>query len=80
MSKVPCYQTASPTRAAPSTLIRQSASSDSDTCDEYSDEDDDDEDALTHDYPRAVWEDDQDWALCNKDCGWCGHCADGVDF
>ena len=21
---------------------------------------------------------DQDWALCDKDCGWCGHCADGV--
>jgi len=21
---------------------------------------------------------DQDWALCDKDCGWCGHCTDGV--
>jgi len=20
---------------------------------------------------------DQDWALCDKDCGWCGHCNDG---
>jgi hypothetical protein len=25
-------------------------------------------------------DDDQDWALCDKDCGWCGHCADGVDY
>ncbi|CVK99389.1 uncharacterized protein FMAN_02231 [Fusarium mangiferae] len=24
--------------------------------------------------------DDEDWSLCDKDCGWCGHCADGVDF
>jgi hypothetical protein len=23
--------------------------------------------------------DDEDWGLCDKDCGWCGHCADGVD-
>jgi hypothetical protein len=22
----------------------------------------------------------QDWALCDKDCGWCGHCAEGVDY
>ncbi|CZT43994.1 uncharacterized protein RSE6_04112 [Rhynchosporium secalis] len=21
-----------------------------------------------------------DWGLCDKDCGWCGHCADGVDY
>lgn len=20
---------------------------------------------------------DQNWALCDKDCGWCGHCAEG---
>lgn len=20
----------------------------------------------------------QDWALCDKDCGWCGHCGDGI--
>ncbi|PVI08028.1 hypothetical protein DM02DRAFT_510929 [Periconia macrospinosa] len=26
------------------------------------------------------WEDDQDWALCDKECGWCGHCADGVSY
>jgi hypothetical protein len=19
---------------------------------------------------------DEDWSLCDKDCGWCGHCAD----
>lgn len=23
---------------------------------------------------------DQDWALCDKDCGWCGHCADGASY
>lgn len=23
---------------------------------------------------------DEDWSLCDKDCGWCGHCADGVAF
>ncbi|RMY26242.1 hypothetical protein D0867_00177 [Hortaea werneckii] len=21
---------------------------------------------------------EQNWALCDKDCGWCGHCGDGV--
>lgn len=21
---------------------------------------------------------DEDWTLCDKDCGWCGHCAEGV--
>lgn len=24
--------------------------------------------------------DDEDWSLCDKDCAWCGHCANGVDF
>ncbi|RBQ74816.1 hypothetical protein FVER14953_20299 [Fusarium verticillioides] len=24
--------------------------------------------------------DDEDWSLCDKDCAWCGHCADGVGF
>ena len=23
---------------------------------------------------------DQDWSLCDKDCGWCGHCAEVYDF
>lgn len=23
---------------------------------------------------------DQDWALCDKDCGWCGHCAESYDY
>jgi hypothetical protein len=23
---------------------------------------------------------DQDWALCDKDCGWCGHCAEGASY
>jgi hypothetical protein len=22
----------------------------------------------------------QDWTLCDSDCAWCGHCADGVDY
>lgn len=21
---------------------------------------------------------DEDWTLCDKDCGWCGHCADNM--
>jgi hypothetical protein len=21
---------------------------------------------------------EQNWALCDKDCGWCGHCGDGI--
>ncbi|EAT76531.1 hypothetical protein HBI56_231210 [Parastagonospora nodorum] len=25
-------------------------------------------------------DDDQDWVLCDKDCGWCGHCGDAVDY
>ncbi|OCK88165.1 uncharacterized protein K441DRAFT_669587 [Cenococcum geophilum 1.58] len=24
--------------------------------------------------------DGYNWALCDKDCGWCGHCADHVDY
>lgn len=23
-------------------------------------------------------ENNQNWALCDSDCGWCGHCADGI--
>lgn len=23
---------------------------------------------------------DQDWALCDKDCGWCGHCGESVMY
>lgn len=23
---------------------------------------------------------DEDWALCDKDCGWCGHCSEGVSY
>ena len=22
----------------------------------------------------------KNWGLCDKDCGWCGHCADGANF
>lgn len=28
--------------------------------------------------PQADWFEEQNWALCDKDCGWCGHCAEGV--
>lgn len=21
---------------------------------------------------------DEDWSLCDKDCGWCGHCAEDI--
>ncbi|KAH7084185.1 hypothetical protein FB567DRAFT_528538 [Paraphoma chrysanthemicola] len=37
-------------------------------------------------YRRAVGayypglDDEQDWILCDGDCGWCEHCGDGVDF
>ncbi|KAH0499580.1 hypothetical protein TgHK011_006761 [Trichoderma gracile] len=29
-----------------------------------------------------IWYSDvgDDHSLCDKDCGWCGHCADGYDF
>ncbi|KAI7479415.1 hypothetical protein KC367_g4997 [Hortaea werneckii] len=30
------------------------------------------------DGPVAGMTAEQDWALCDKDCGWCGHCGDGV--
>ncbi|KAI7085376.1 hypothetical protein KC356_g5917 [Hortaea werneckii] len=30
------------------------------------------------DGPIAGMTAEQDWALCDKDCGWCGHCGDGV--
>ena len=23
---------------------------------------------------------DQDWALCDKDCGWCGQCAESASY
>jgi hypothetical protein len=23
---------------------------------------------------------DENWALCDKECGWCGHCADNILF
>jgi hypothetical protein len=23
---------------------------------------------------------DEDWALCDKDCGWCGHCAESYVY
>ncbi|KAL9098694.1 MAG: hypothetical protein Q9187_009615, partial [Circinaria calcarea] len=31
-------------------------------------------------YGTSYMIDDQNWGLCDKDCGWCGHCMDGVDF
>ncbi|KAH8707622.1 hypothetical protein GQ44DRAFT_628464 [Phaeosphaeriaceae sp. PMI808] len=29
---------------------------------------------------QSYEDDDENWALCDKDCGWCGHCIDGIDF
>jgi hypothetical protein len=23
---------------------------------------------------------DEDWSLCDKECGWCGHCAEAYDI
>ncbi|KAG0650785.1 hypothetical protein D0Z07_2215 [Hyphodiscus hymeniophilus] len=25
-------------------------------------------------------QEEQDWALCDKDCGWCGHCTEGATY
>jgi len=59
-----------------STSIEEATPSDIDSEDEYSDEG-----AWAHEHTRMVWDDDdQDWALCDEDCGWCGHCADGIDY
>ncbi|KAI7344992.1 hypothetical protein KC320_g8552 [Hortaea werneckii] len=30
------------------------------------------------DDPASGLAEEQNWALCDKDCGWCGHCGDGV--
>ncbi|KAF2814487.1 uncharacterized protein BDZ99DRAFT_517074 [Mytilinidion resinicola] len=27
-----------------------------------------------------MFDEDQNWGLCDKDCGWCGHCMDGLDI
>lgn len=31
-------------------------------------------------YETAFSLEDMDFGLCDKDCGWCGHCMDGVDI
>ena len=31
-------------------------------------------------YETAFSLEDTDFGLCDKDCGWCGHCMDGVDI
>jgi hypothetical protein len=76
MFEASSYQTEPRTRAAPSTSIKEGAPSDTDSWDDYSD----DEDVRTEDYARALWGEHQNWALCDTDCGWCGHCADGVNY
>ncbi|KAF2123216.1 hypothetical protein BDV96DRAFT_481420 [Lophiotrema nucula] len=43
---------------------------------EYSDGEDSED--LWVDNSFVGWDDDQNWALCDKECGWCGHCADGI--
>ena len=30
-------------------------------------------------YGRGYYDKGDDFGLCDKDCGWCGHCMDGVD-
>ena len=76
MSEPSYYQMESLERATPSTPIKEGTRSSSDSWEEYSD----DEDVLAEDRPGAVWDEDQNWALCDTDCGWCGHCADGMDY
>ena len=63
-------------RAAPPTPIENGACSSSDSWEDCSD----DQGILAEDHPGAVWDEDQKWTLCDTDCGWCGHCADGVDY
>lgn len=24
------------------------------------------------------YDEEQDWSICDKDCGWCGYCGDGI--
>ncbi|KAK3295300.1 uncharacterized protein B0H64DRAFT_394944 [Chaetomium fimeti] len=31
-------------------------------------------------YVQYTHRDNLDWGLCDKDCGWCGRCANGVVF
>jgi hypothetical protein len=35
-------------------------------------------------YLDDMWQlnnlDDLDWTLCDKDCGWCGHCYEDAGF
>ena len=33
-----------------------------------------------YEYETAFSLEDVDYSLCDKDCGWCGHCMNGVDF
>ncbi|EUC27489.1 hypothetical protein COCCADRAFT_31043 [Bipolaris zeicola 26-R-13] len=74
--KASSYQTEPRTQAAPCNSIKEGASSGTDNWGEYSDK----EDARTEDDFRAAWGEDQNWALCDTDCGGCGHCVDGVDY
>ncbi|KAF2867880.1 hypothetical protein BDV95DRAFT_610319 [Massariosphaeria phaeospora] len=79
--------TANPQTTAPSAMTgnppkakhEKKTSDDDDNADEGGDEDEDTDeydDALYHNYN----DDDQYWAICDKDCGWCGHCADNLDI
>jgi hypothetical protein len=34
----------------------------------------------TYNFRVGQYDQDQDWVLCDKDCGWCGHCGDNVDY
>ncbi|PSN69827.1 hypothetical protein BS50DRAFT_296941 [Corynespora cassiicola Philippines] len=37
-------------------------------------EDEDDEGYTASKHLHDPFSEDQDWSLCDKDCGWCGHC------
>ncbi len=34
----------------------------------------------TYQYERSWPLNDVDYSICDKDCGWCGHCMDGMDI
>ncbi|KAF2684248.1 hypothetical protein K458DRAFT_418523 [Lentithecium fluviatile CBS 122367] len=67
-----------------STIDRYHADDDElDGSDPESDDSDDSDDRASRDlqwHGGSFGNDDQDWSVCDKDCGWCGHCADGLDI
>jgi hypothetical protein len=62
------------TPVIPSIFVSGYKNDSSNTGDEYYS----DEGAWAY-HSHVEQDDDQDWALCDKDCGRCGHCADNMD-